>query len=33
MLDPNTASICSLEEIRDMVDEMFQTQAKWLPKF
>jgi alpha-galactosidase len=33
MLDPNTASICSLEEIRDMVDEMFQAQANWLPKF
>lgn len=30
MLDPNTASVCSPEEIRDMVDEMFKAEAKWL---
>ncbi|MFX0101179.1 MAG: hypothetical protein ACFFCS_16510 [Candidatus Hodarchaeota archaeon] len=33
LLDPNTASICSPEEIREMVDEMFEAQKKWLPKF
>jgi alpha-galactosidase len=33
MLDPNTASVCSPQEIRDMVDEMFEKEAKWLPKF
>lgn len=30
MLDPNTASVCSPEEIRDLVDEMFKAEAKWL---
>nr|MDO8112709.1 alpha-glucosidase/alpha-galactosidase [Candidatus Sigynarchaeota archaeon] len=33
LLDPNTASICSPEEIRAMVDEMFKAEAKWLPGF
>ena len=33
LLDPNTASVCSPQEIRDMVDEMFEAEAKWLPKF
>ena len=33
MLDPNTASVCSPQEIRDMVDEMFEKEAKWLPQF
>jgi alpha-galactosidase len=30
LLDPNTASVCSCEEIRDMVDEMFKAEAKYL---
>ncbi|MHA1273660.1 MAG: alpha-galactosidase [Promethearchaeota archaeon] len=33
LLDPNTASICSPEEIREMVDEMFEKESKWIPKF
>lgn len=33
LLDPNTASICSPREIRDMVDELFESEKKWLPKF
>jgi alpha-galactosidase len=33
MLDPNTASVCSPSEIRVMVDEMFEKEAKWLPQF
>ncbi len=33
LLDPNTASVCSPIEIREMVDEMFEAEAKWLPKF
>ncbi len=30
LLDPNTASVCSPEEIREMVDDMFKAEAKWL---
>jgi len=33
LLDPNTASVCSPEEVRNMVDEMFKAEAKWLPQF
>ena len=33
LLDPNTASVCSPQEIRDMVDDMFEAETKWLPKF
>ena len=33
LLDPNTASVCSPVEVREMVDEMFEAEAKWLPKF
>ena len=33
LLDPNTASICSPSEIREMVDEMFEAQAQWVPEF
>jgi len=33
MLDPNTASVCSPQEIREMVDEMFEKEAKWIPQF
>jgi alpha-galactosidase len=31
LLDPNTASVCSPEEIRQMVDEMLTAEQKWLP--
>jgi len=30
MLDPNTASILCPDEIRNMVDEMFKAESKWL---
>ena len=33
LLDPNTASVCSPSEIRDMVDEMFKAQYKWVSYF
>ncbi len=33
LLDPNTASVCSPKEIRDMVDEMFEAEKRWLPQF
>ncbi|MHA1969089.1 MAG: family 4 glycosyl hydrolase [Candidatus Hodarchaeales archaeon] len=33
LLDPNTASICSPSEIRNMVDELFDVESKWLPQF
>ncbi|NHJ20456.1 MAG: alpha-glucosidase/alpha-galactosidase [Candidatus Lokiarchaeota archaeon] len=33
LLDPNTASVCSPKEIRDMVDEMFEAEKQWLPQF
>jgi alpha-galactosidase len=32
-LDPLTAAVLSLEEIRQMVDEMFKAEAEWLPHF
>ena len=32
-LDPLTAGVLSLKEIREMVIEMFEAQAKWLPQF
>ena len=31
--DPLTAAVCSLREIRDMVDEMFEANRDWLPQF
>ena len=31
--DPLTASVCSLAEIRDMVNEMFEQNKEWLPQF
>ena len=31
--DPLTAAVCSLREIRDMVDEMFAINKDWLPQF
>jgi alpha-galactosidase len=33
LLDPNTASICSPREVRDMVDDLFEAEKQWLPKF
>ena len=33
LLDPNTASVCSPKEVRDMVDEMFEAEKRWLPQF
>jgi alpha-galactosidase len=33
MLDPLTAAVCTLPEIRSMVDEMLDAQAQWLPQF
>jgi alpha-galactosidase len=32
-LDPLTAAVCTLPQIRAMVDEMLATQAQWLPQF
>ena len=31
--DPLTAAVCSLREIRSMVDEMFEANRNWLPQF
>ena len=31
--DPLTAAVCSLREIRSMVDEMFEANKAWLPQF
>ena len=33
LLDPNTASVCSPLEIREMVDELFEAEKQWLPQF
>jgi alpha-galactosidase len=33
MLDPLTAAVCSLSEIRQMFDEMASTQKAYLPHF
>jgi alpha-galactosidase len=33
MLDPLTAAVCTLPQIRAMVDEMLEVQAQWLPQF
>ncbi len=32
-MDPLTSAVCSLEEIQDMVDEMFACNRDWLPQF
>ena len=32
-LDPLTAAVCTLDQIRAMTDEMFVAQAYWLPQF
>ena len=33
MLDPLTAAVCTLTQIRSVVDEMLGAQARWLPQF
>ena len=33
MLDPLTAAVCTLDQIRDMVGEMYNAQKRWLPQF
>ena len=33
MLDPLTSAVLSLQETRDMVDEMLESQKQWLPQF
>jgi alpha-galactosidase len=33
MLDPLTAAVCTLPQIRSMVDEMLEAQKQWLPQF
>ena len=33
MLDPLTGAVCTLPQIRAMVDEMLQAQQRWLPQF
>jgi alpha-galactosidase len=33
LLDPNTASVCSTTQIYEMVEEMFEAESKWIPKF
>jgi alpha-galactosidase len=33
LLDPLTAAVCTLPQIRRMVDEMLEAQKRWLPQF
>jgi alpha-galactosidase len=33
MLDPLTAAVCTLPQIREMVDKMLAAGVQWLPKF
>jgi len=33
MLDPLTAAICTLADIRRMTDDLFAAEATWLPQF
>jgi alpha-galactosidase len=33
MLDPLTATVCTLPQIRSMVGEMLEAEAQWLPQF
>jgi alpha-galactosidase len=33
MLDPLTAAVCTLPQIHTLVEEMFEAQARWLPRF
>jgi alpha-galactosidase len=32
-LDPLTAAMCTLDQIHDMVEELFEAEAEWLPQF
>jgi alpha-galactosidase len=32
-LDPLTGAVCTLDQVRDMVDEMLAAQIGWLPQF
>jgi alpha-galactosidase len=33
MLDPLTSAVCTLPQIHDMVSEMLEAEARWLPQF
>jgi alpha-galactosidase len=33
LYDPLTSAVCSMQEIKEMVDKMFQAEKKWLPQF
>ncbi len=33
MMDPLTAAVCTLPQIHDLVEELFEAQAQWLPQF
>ena len=33
MMDPLTAAVCTLPQIRAMTDELFAAEAQWLPQF
>lgn len=33
MLDPLTAAVCTLDQIRSMVGELLESQSQWLPQF
>ena len=33
LYDPLTAAVCSMQEIQEMVDKMFEAQKEWLPQF
>ena len=32
-LDPLTAAMCTLDQIHDMVEELFEAEAEYLPQF
>ena len=32
-MDPLTAAVCTLKEIRDLTIELFEAHEKWLPQF
>jgi alpha-galactosidase len=32
-LDPLTAAVCTLDQIHEMVDELFEAEVEWLPQF
>ena len=33
MMDPLTAAVCTLPQIRSMVADLFAAEAEWLPQF